>query len=85
MKQQVLPVRLPCLGKQVVDELHQMENEGNKDPHESQRGPVGMVGDGAEVEHKRSDVRSHVEQWEYTVEYDEFSDGRHVEASCLQL
>ena len=48
------------------------------------RGPVGMVGDGAEVEHKRSYVRSHIKQGEYTVKYDELSDGRHLDVSCLQ-
>ena len=60
VEEEVAPVCLSSFGKQVVEELDQVEDEGHHNPDKGQRRPVGMVGNGGEIQEKGSDIRPHI-------------------------
>ena len=60
VEEEVAPARFSSFGKEVVEELDQVEDEGDDDPDKGQRGPVGMVGDAEQIQEHRSDICPHV-------------------------
>ena len=62
---------------EVVEELDQVEDEGHHNPDKGQRRPVGMVGNGGEIQEKGSDIRPHIKKGKDRVEGDKLQDSQH--------
>ena len=77
VEEEVAPVCLSSFGKQVVEELDQVEDEGHHNPDKGQRRPVGMVGNGGEIQEKGSDIRPHIKKGKDRVEGDKLQDSQH--------
>ena len=85
VEEEVAPACLSSFGKQVVEELDQVEDEGHHNPDKGQRRPVWMVGNAKEIQEKRTDIRPHIKKGKDSVEGYKLQDGQHFAGFFLLL